>query len=181
MRIKLFTKHDHFARLLAGHTLVENQDDADLLISYDWPKKIALNGRSGINLHNSFLPYNRGTDANLWSWLTGTPKGVTIHWMDDGIDTGPILVQEKLDEEFLSKMDLRTSYEYIHYRLEKLFQEHFPQMLGYKPQSQDSSKATLHRKKDGKEIFDWLAERGFRVMPEELIRVWGKKSQAVKT
>ncbi len=181
MRIKLYTKHDHFARYLNGHTLVENQDEADLLISYDWPKKIDLKGKPGINMHISLLPYNRGTDPNFWSWLDGTPKGVTIHWMDDGIDTGPIAVQKTVDEAFLSKLDIRSSYEYLHYQIEMLFAEHFPKMLDYKPQPQDASKATLHRKKDGKEVFEWLVARGFRVMPEELIRVWGKKSQAVKT
>ncbi|MBQ3033656.1 MAG: hypothetical protein IJD28_04690 [Deferribacterales bacterium] len=32
-----------------------------------------------INMHISYLPWNRGADPNLWSILENTPKGVTIH------------------------------------------------------------------------------------------------------
>ena len=31
-----------------------------------------------INLHISFLPFNRGYYPNLWSHQEGTPSGVTI-------------------------------------------------------------------------------------------------------
>ena len=32
-----------------------------------------------VNLHTSFLPWNRGANPNLWSFIDNTPKGVTIH------------------------------------------------------------------------------------------------------
>ena len=35
-----------------------------------------------INLHVSYLPWNKGADPNLWSILENTPKGVTIHQLD---------------------------------------------------------------------------------------------------
>jgi len=44
-----------------------------------------------INIHISYLPWNRGADANFWSWFKHTPKGVSIHEIDAGIDTGPVL------------------------------------------------------------------------------------------
>lgn len=46
-----------------------------------------------INIHISYLPWNRGSYPNFWSWYEGTPKGVTIHQIDDGVDTGPIFSQ----------------------------------------------------------------------------------------
>jgi hypothetical protein len=46
-----------------------------------------------INLHISYLPYNRGYHPNFWSFFDGTPSGVTIHIIDKGIDTGDILFQ----------------------------------------------------------------------------------------
>jgi len=49
-----------------------------------------------INLHIALLPYNRGADPNAWSFLDETPKGVTIHIIDKGIDTGPILCQREV-------------------------------------------------------------------------------------
>ncbi len=47
-----------------------------------------------VNLHISFLPFNRGAHPGFWCFYDGTPCGVTIHEVDAGIDTGPILAQE---------------------------------------------------------------------------------------
>ena len=35
-----------------------------------------------INMHIAFLPWNKGADPNLWSYIDNTPKGVTIHRID---------------------------------------------------------------------------------------------------
>ena len=52
-----------------------------------------------VNLHTGYLPYNRGRFPNVWPILDGTPAGVTIHWMDEGIDTGDIIAQRKVEVE----------------------------------------------------------------------------------
>ena len=49
-----------------------------------------------INLYISYLPFNKGADPNFWSWLENTLKGVTIHQIDKGIDTGDILIQKEV-------------------------------------------------------------------------------------
>ena len=49
-----------------------------------------------VNLHPSFLPYNRGQYPNVWSIVEGTPSGVTFHYIDEGIDTGHIISQERV-------------------------------------------------------------------------------------
>ena len=73
----------------------------DLLVSYCYKYIIkediikAMNDGI-INLHISYLPWNKGADPNIWSFLENTPKGVTIHKIDEGLDTGEILVQEEL-------------------------------------------------------------------------------------
>src|ERR1700694_5912727 len=43
-----------------------------------------------INLHTALLPYNRGAHPNVWSIAEGTPAGVTLHYIDEGVDTGDI-------------------------------------------------------------------------------------------
>jgi methionyl-tRNA formyltransferase len=49
-----------------------------------------------INIHPSFLPYYRGPVPTAWAIENGEEQfGITIHYMDEGIDTGDILVQEK--------------------------------------------------------------------------------------
>ncbi|MDX2212955.1 MAG: formyltransferase family protein [Oculatellaceae cyanobacterium bins.114] len=76
-----------------------------------------------INIHISFLPWNRGSDPNLWSFLEDTPKGVTIHYINSGIDTGDILVQQAVS--FSDQDTLRTSYEKLTQVAEALFKAHW--------------------------------------------------------
>jgi methionyl-tRNA formyltransferase len=49
-----------------------------------------------INLHTSYLPYNRGANPNIWSIVDRTPAGVTLHYIDEGVDTGDIIAQQKV-------------------------------------------------------------------------------------
>lgn len=51
----------------------------------------------GINFHPSLLPAYRGGSAMNWALINGeTETGVTIHKIDAGMDTGPIIIQEKV-------------------------------------------------------------------------------------
>jgi len=78
-----------------------------------------------INLHISYLPWNRGADPNLWSFLENTPKGVSIHYIDEGIDTGDIIVQKKLvfNEE---KETLLSTYQKLQDEIIHLFKTNWP-------------------------------------------------------
>ncbi len=50
-----------------------------------------------INVHGSLLPKYRGAAPIQWALLNGeTETGITIMQMDEGMDTGDILLQEKL-------------------------------------------------------------------------------------
>ncbi len=53
-----------------------------------------------INLHPSLLPVGRGADPVAWAIIENSRQGVTIHYIDDGIDTGDILYQEELPTTF---------------------------------------------------------------------------------
>ena len=107
-----------------GDTVVQSMDYCDMfpdegidfVISYGYrfilPEHFIkrYEGRI-INMHVSYLPWNRGADPNLWSWIDNTPKGVTIHLMDKGIDTGMILAQTRTEHLFDVETDtLSTSY-----------------------------------------------------------------------
>ncbi|TME21085.1 MAG: methionyl-tRNA formyltransferase [Chloroflexi bacterium] len=50
-----------------------------------------------VNVHGSLLPRHRGPAPVEWAILSGdTETGVTIMQMDAGVDTGPILTQERV-------------------------------------------------------------------------------------
>lgn len=63
-----------------------------------FPKKILdLAQITAFNLHPSYLPDYKGRWIPSWVIINGeTEHGITIHVMDEGIDTGPILFQKKL-------------------------------------------------------------------------------------
>jgi len=50
-----------------------------------------------INFHPGLLPYNRGMYPHIWPIFDGTPCGVTIHYIDEGIDTGDIIGQREIE------------------------------------------------------------------------------------
>ncbi len=77
-----------------------------------------------INLHTSLLPYNRGSSPNFFSFLCDTPKGVTIHLVDRGLDTGDILCQREIsfDEE---KETFASSYDRLLLEVKELFRENW--------------------------------------------------------
>ncbi|HEX9135075.1 MAG TPA: methionyl-tRNA formyltransferase [Ktedonobacteraceae bacterium] len=51
-----------------------------------------------LNVHPSLLPTNRGPEPLFWTFREGDQQtGVTIHLMDDGMDTGPIVAQEAVE------------------------------------------------------------------------------------
>lgn len=62
------------------------------------------------NVHCSVLPWNRGASPNFFSWLDGTPKGVTVHELAAGLDKGGILLQSLIDMD-ARRETFRTSYD----------------------------------------------------------------------
>lgn len=73
----------------------------DFVVSFGYrhilkPETLATARTPPVNLHISFLPYNRGAHPNFWSWVEGTPSGVSIHEVDKGLDTGDIIARREL-------------------------------------------------------------------------------------
>lgn len=63
------------------------------------PSFLSLFPRGVVNLHPAYLPYNRGAYPNVWSIVDGTPAGATLHLVDAGVDTGPVLAQAEIPVE----------------------------------------------------------------------------------
>ena len=158
----------------AGDEVVFTDDDIDLnlvenvspdfIISYGYRHIIAeviieRYVNRAINLHISYLPWNRGADPNLWSLIENTPKGATIHYLDKGIDTGDIIVQKKLT---FSKDDtLRTSYDKLQYEIQTLFKENWGRIsTGRCERKKQNGKGSYHRSGD-KKVLNHLLVNGW--------------------
>jgi methionyl-tRNA formyltransferase len=61
------------------------------------PAVLRIPRRGVLNLHPALLPYNRGWHTASWAILEGTPIGATLHFMDEGVDTGDIVHQQSTE------------------------------------------------------------------------------------
>ena len=55
-----------------------------------------------LNVHHGYLPHIRGADSILWGIYYGMREwvGVSVHVVDEGLDTGPILSRRRIETEF---------------------------------------------------------------------------------
>lgn len=137
----------------------------DFLISYGYRyilTKSILDSfpDSAINLHISFLPWNRGADPNFWSFVDDTPKGVTIHYLDEGVDSGDIIAQEKM--EFDSPHEtLSSSYAKLQSQIQELFKKNWLEIKNKKCRREKQKGAgSVHKVKD-KEPLAALLTKGW--------------------
>lgn len=60
------------------------------------PEIIAIPPRGVVNLHNSLLPWCRGSGANIWTILERPPAGVTVHYITSEVDKGDVIAQDRV-------------------------------------------------------------------------------------
>lgn len=69
-----------------------------------------------INLHPSLLPYYRGMSPQHYPIINGESEtGITVHFVDDGIDTGDIILQKKIqinNEDYVSDLQKKMKIIY---------------------------------------------------------------------
>lgn len=101
-----------------------------------------------INLHMSYLPYNRGAHPNFWAFYEGTLHGVSIHHIDEGIDCGDILYQKKIEFEDYDLTFFQT-YQILLGELEVLFMKNWQEIAENRyVAKKQAGVGTFHRKKD---------------------------------
>lgn len=139
------------------------KENYQFLISYSYRhilKKeiLELFPDRAINLHISYLPWNKGADPNLWSYLEDTPKGVTIHHLDEGIDTGDIIFQKEVDLSHCKT--LKSSYDCLQLEIQNLFYEKWDEIKrSIAPRiKQDLKKGSLHKSADKQPYFKFLTQ-----------------------
>lgn len=157
---------------------IDSTSGYDLVISYGYRhiiKKQVIESSSTpiVNLHISYLPWNRGAHPNFWSFYDCTPSGVSIHLVDEGIDTGPILYQKYVnftkDETTFSQ-----TYRRLVSEIEQLFIDNLEEIITKKfvpiPQRR---LGTFHRQVDlPREFSGWDSEiRGEILRLDNLLQV----------
>ena len=108
-------------------TIKELSPDVILVVfwAYLLPQPlIAIPSNGCINFHCSLLPYNRGKNPNVWPIVEGTPAGITLHYIDEGIDTGDIIAQQEIPIEIIDTAE--TLYKKMIGSFVELFNKTWP-------------------------------------------------------
>lgn len=134
-------------------------DEHDYIVSHGYrhiiPEEICNKyyGRS-VNLHISYLPFNRGADPNLWSWIDDTKKGVTLHEIAPQVDAGRVLLKKQV--WFGEYETLKTSYDKLQHEILILFKSYWLEQFG-----------TYHRTSDRRQV-EHLLTKGWDTPVAEL-------------
>ncbi|MDA9651248.1 formyltransferase family protein [Pelagibacteraceae bacterium] len=138
--------------------------EADILVSMSFNQIIKkplinLTKYKFINCHAGKLPFYRGCNVLNWVLINGEDKfGVTVHYIDEGIDTGDIIMQE------VSPISENDDYASILKRATKLCSELlFKSLINIKNSSVKTIKQSsidpkgsyCRRRIDGDEWIDW--------------------------
>ena len=125
----------------------------DFIVSYGYryiiPKPVLdCVNRRAINLHISYLPFSRGAHPIVWSIAEGNPLGVTIHMIDEHLDTGDILFQRM--STFDAEMEtFATCHSLLSREIEELFAEKWAYIRsGLVPAFAQDGAGTYHRSSD---------------------------------
>lgn len=106
-----------------------------------------------VNIHISYLPFNRGAHPNFWAHYDGTPHGVTIHEIDNGVDTGPIIAQRPVTFA-QNEVTFRQTYDRLIEEAVELFHDCKDAILrGNYPTYKQRGKGTHHFAQDLPENF----------------------------
>lgn len=103
--------------------------------------------RGIVNLHPSFLPYNRGSHPYIWPIIEDAPAGVSIHYMNDGIDEGPII--DRREVEVRPEDTAETLYQRLQEEQFRQFKEVWPKLKeGPEAREQDLDRGSTHLRDD---------------------------------
>lgn len=122
-----------------------------------------------VNMHTAFLPFNRGAHPNVWSIVDDTMAGATIHYMDENVDTGPIIAREQL---VVTPTDTGASlYRKLEHLAFQLFKQVWPLIRsGYAPGVPQKKRAgSYHMLRDLKHIDKIDLNRAYEA--KELINI----------
>lgn len=163
MRIPLFKGNPRNGKLKS----FIGQANFDLILSINYlfiiEPDIISSAKYAVNFHGSLLPKYRGRTPHVWAIINGENQtGITAHIIDEGCDTGDIILQQKIPitsnmtgNDILKKF--RNLYPGI---VEKIIEKAAAhKMTAYK---QDHSKATFFGKRtpeDGMINWEWSKER----------------------
>jgi methionyl-tRNA formyltransferase len=139
--------------------------DIGISVLFDYiirPDLLHLFPHGIVNLHPSYLPFNRGQYPNVWSIIERTPCGTTLHYIDEQIDTGDIIAQKEVPIEPIDTGE--TLYRKLEAASVQLFKDTWPLLQSGKASRvpQNRPAGTYHRARDVETIDRIELEQTYR-------------------
>ena len=91
------------------------------------PKTVQKYCQRIINLHAAYLPWARGIGTTLFATMLRYPYGVSVHFINEGLDTGNLVARKLVRTD--QSDTLRTIYSKLFSATEELFFENFPKIV----------------------------------------------------
>jgi len=129
----------------------------DTIISFGYrhlidSKTIDKYNKPIINLHISYLPYNKGSHPNYWSFVENTPTGISIHKINSGIDTGDLIFQKLIDFNLYNNrktLTFKNTYKTLISEIEALFLDNIDKLINHDFETYHQiGKGTYHNSAD---------------------------------
>lgn len=126
--------------------------NVDYIISVQYDEILTMTtmsiaSKGCLNLHFSLLPYGRGCFPVPWAMIDDRPIGATLHYIERGIDKGPIIGQIKCDYNYSDTA--YTVYTRLILLAEKLFKDNLGNIADGNLKSETQSKRSeIYHKKE---------------------------------
>jgi methionyl-tRNA formyltransferase len=120
------------------------------------PEMMSIPSRGCVGFHPTFLPVGRGRAPLAWLTLDAQPGAATFFLIDEGVDSGPIFVQETFDvtpDDYASDVERKLVA-----ATKQALDRWLPDLLegAWKPHTQEENLATYNGRRgpdDG--LIDW--------------------------
>ena len=145
-----------------------------------------------LNIHPALLPKYRGRYSTVHAIFNGERStGVTIHWMDEGIDSGPIIMQKKIKiEKYDTARSLYDKFTKVGEQLFVLFLKKWTSGERTASHAQDDAVATYYPQMlpnngqinwnwDGKKILKFIRSMTFEPFSPVTFKIGGKEMVVV--
>lgn len=109
------------------------------------PRAVIESTRLGfVNTHPSYLPHNRGKHYNFWAIVEQAPFGVSLHFVDDGIDSGAVIARKEIQYDW--EDDGGTLYQKAQKGMLELLMARYPRIREFdiSAESQDPDSGSIH-------------------------------------
>ena len=127
--------------------------ETDLGFLFWWPKLISkkllsIPKKGFINTHPSYLPHSRGKNYNFWTIVENAPFGVSLHFVEEGIDCGDIVAQKQIHYDWEDNGG--TLFKKSRDTMIELFKDSYGDIRNFKfsLKKQNLSKGSFHYEKE---------------------------------